>query len=209
MEDVEVKEFDLDNSSWAWGTLLNMVPHLLKAEENPGRDEVMEVVFKLIMEDAASCDLTTAFGNPVTFVTAQRPSDLFFQEARRAQANWFSQAQDVFGSSGRVKRAVKEMSPVIRQLSHTGVLIVDGKHVLPNLWPDRPKRSNLVGQRFRRLVVVQMLKGRSCRCQCDCGQETIVRRSHLVKGSTGSCGCLKAEFEARKKQRKSRKQNNE
>lgn len=202
---VEINTFPVEDSSWAWGTLLNVAPHLLKAEENPGRDEVMEVVFKLIMEDAAGCGLTNVFGNPVCCVTARTPSNLFFREARRAQTTWFRQARHILGSCGPIKRAVKNMTPIIRQLSYTGVLVVDGKHVLPNQWPDRrdqQKLRNVTGHRFGRLIVLQMLKRSSCLCRCDCGQETVVRRSHLIKGDTRSCGCLKSEFEARQKQRK-------
>ncbi|GIW83144.1 MAG: hypothetical protein KatS3mg105_4951 [Gemmatales bacterium] len=204
-QDVVIKEYHVDDSSWPWSTLLNLVPHDVEAEHNPGRDEAMEVVFKLIMEDASVFGLTNVFSNPVSCVTAKKPSNLFFREARKAQARWFRQVRDILGSSGRVKRTVRDMTPVIRQLSHTGVLVVDGKHVLPNQWPDRrdeQKLRNVTGHQFGRLLVVQMLKRSSCLCRCDCGQETVVRRSHLINGSTRSCGCLKDEFEARQKRRK-------
>lgn len=202
---VDIKTFQLDDSSWAWGTMLNMVPHLITSEQNPGYEKHMEVVFKLIMEDAADCGLTNVFSNPVSCVTAKKPTNLFFREARHAQARWFRQVRDILGGSGRVKRTVKRMTPLIRQLTHTGVLVVNGKHVLPNQWPDRrdeQKLRNVTGHRFGRLLVVQMLKRSSCLCRCDCGEETVVRRSHLIKGDTRSCGCLKSEFEARQKRRK-------
>ncbi|MBC8356535.1 MAG: hypothetical protein H8E66_31530, partial [Planctomycetes bacterium] len=140
---VVIKTFPFDDSSWAWGTLLNLVPHLVTVEQNPGHEEDMEVVFKLIMEDAASCELTNAFGNPVCCVTARRPTNIFFREARRAQTRWFRQVRHILGSSGRVKREVRMMTPIIRQLSHTGVLVVDGEHVLPNQWPDRRDQQKL------------------------------------------------------------------
>jgi hypothetical protein len=193
---VEIKTHCLDDSSWAWGTLMNIVPHLLEADSHPGRDEAMEVVFKFIMEDAEGCGLLNVFGSPVCSVTARNPSTAFFREARRAQTNWFRQSRNIIGGSGPVKRAVKQMSPIVRQLSHTGVLVVDGKHILPNMWPDRrdeQKLRNVTGHRFGSLVVAKMLKHGSCLCQCDCGQQSVVRRSHLINGSTGSCECLKAE----------------
>lgn len=61
----------------------------------------------------------------------------------------------------------------------------------------RPK-SNLVGQKFGRLVVLQFVgknKWRKTRwlCKCDCGKEKIIRGDHLISGSTKSCGCLQTK----------------
>lgn len=207
-QDVVIREFHAEDSSWAWGTLMNLVPHLIAAEQNPGDEEGIENVFKLILADAAECMLTNVYANPIYCVTGGEPTNRFFKEARRAQAKWFRQARNIFGSSNRVKRTVREMTPVIRQLSHTGVLVVNGKHVLPNQWPDRrdeQKLRNVTGHRFGRLLVVRMLKRASCLCQCDCGQQTVVRRSQLLKGIVQSCGCLKATSEARQKQRTNRR----
>lgn len=55
--------------------------------------------------------------------------------------------------------------------------------------------SALPGQRFGRLVVTEIIGGRTRRCQCDCGHETIVERCNLTSGNTQSCGCLRAEVE--------------
>lgn len=55
------------------------------------------------------------------------------------------------------------------------------------------------GQRFGRLVVVEMLYGYEdkkhscCRCICDCGNEKIVYTSNLKRGFTKSCGCMETE----------------
>lgn len=58
------------------------------------------------------------------------------------------------------------------------------------------KRKDLTGQRFGRLVVLDYSHsdrhGQTYwRCVCDCGNETVVQRSHLISGGTTSCGCKK------------------
>lgn len=56
------------------------------------------------------------------------------------------------------------------------------------------RKQNLIGKRFGHLVVLQEtpneLKGIiTWLCQCDCGNQTIVRASDLRSGNTRSCGC--------------------
>ena len=55
--------------------------------------------------------------------------------------------------------------------------------------------NNLAGQKFGRLIVLEKTgsdkwKSLLWKCLCDCGNETVVRGSHLVAGATKSCGCL-------------------
>ena len=57
---------------------------------------------------------------------------------------------------------------------------------------------DLTGHRFGRLVVIErFLNSKSgkakWRCKCDCGNETIVFSTSLVRGLTHSCGCLNRE----------------
>jgi hypothetical protein len=55
----------------------------------------------------------------------------------------------------------------------------------------------MVGQRFARLLVQEMVKhasGRTCcLCRCDCGNFTTVETSNIRRGLTRSCGCLRSE----------------
>ena len=53
------------------------------------------------------------------------------------------------------------------------------------------KLNSLVGQRFGKLTVVEMLPDEKCRCICDCGNEKITGTANLRKGGTSSCGCLR------------------
>lgn len=59
------------------------------------------------------------------------------------------------------------------------------------------QRLELAGQRFGRLVVVELHGVRNgCaiwRCKCDCGKETLTKGSLLRNGKTKSCGCLREE----------------
>src|SRR5215471_1520917 len=61
------------------------------------------------------------------------------------------------------------------------------------------KFIDLTGKRFGRLTVIERSAFQSSPihpewlCQCDCGNETLVRGQHLRNGNTKSCGCLKDE----------------
>ena len=59
--------------------------------------------------------------------------------------------------------------------------------------------KDLTGQRFGRLIVEEDSGERQSRavmwkCACDCGNNCMVRGSHLISGKTQSCGCYKAEL---------------
>jgi hypothetical protein len=54
------------------------------------------------------------------------------------------------------------------------------------------RNYDLTGQRFGRLTVIGLnSKGHSKKwnCVCDCGNTTVVTTSHLLAGTTVSCGC--------------------
>ena len=58
-------------------------------------------------------------------------------------------------------------------------------------------KYEILGQRFGKLTTIGIAPKdkwkrstyRCWICKCDCGNETIVRSTHLVKGDTISCGC--------------------
>jgi hypothetical protein len=57
-----------------------------------------------------------------------------------------------------------------------------------------PAKLNLAGQRFGRLIVLEVhdqdaRRAYRWKCRCDCGHETVVRGSQLKSGVTRSCGC--------------------
>lgn len=61
---------------------------------------------------------------------------------------------------------------------------------------------DLTGQTFERLTVLQRMERRAKQarwlCRCECGAEKVVWQSSLVRGEAKSCGCLLAEYRARK-----------
>lgn len=62
------------------------------------------------------------------------------------------------------------------------------------------RRKSIVGERFGRLVVLEMLYGYKnkqtyCSCICDCGNTKIIYAGNLKAGRSKSCGC--GEIEAR------------
>lgn len=62
-----------------------------------------------------------------------------------------------------------------------------------------PKKKDLTGQKFGRLVAVKPVgkeKGHYVwECKCDCGEICVVPVHHLSNGHTKSCGCLRKEGE--------------
>lgn len=64
---------------------------------------------------------------------------------------------------------------------------------------NRNNNSNLIGQRFGRLVVLKATEERKnddimWECLCDCGNIHKVRTSSLKNGHTVSCGCYRSEI---------------
>ena len=61
----------------------------------------------------------------------------------------------------------------------------------------KPAKPTLVGEKFARLTVLELdhveKSRRYWRCQCDCGNTTVVREGNLKNGITKSCGCLRKE----------------
>lgn len=59
-----------------------------------------------------------------------------------------------------------------------------------------PKKQNLLGKRFGRLLVIEETrKGKQVawRCKCDCGNETIVISTYLLSNKIVSCGCYRKD----------------
>ena len=59
------------------------------------------------------------------------------------------------------------------------------------------KTVDLTGERYGKLVVLELdhveKSKRYWKCQCECGNTTVVREGNLRHGITKSCGCLKKE----------------
>ena len=65
-------------------------------------------------------------------------------------------------------------------------------------WNFKPRRVDMAGQRYGRLVVVRVATsdgvGRArWLCACDCGGTAVYRRQVLIAGQATSCGCARKE----------------
>ena len=72
------------------------------------------------------------------------------------------------------------------------------------------KFVDLTGQRFGRLVVINLLTSKGAKrhkwlCKCDCGNECAVLGNSLAGGHTKSCGCLRKEVTSQLSKSKARK----
>lgn len=58
-------------------------------------------------------------------------------------------------------------------------------------------RTDLTGQRFGRLIVLEFMPDEKIKgswlCKCDCGKEKVILDCSLKSGGTKSCGCLQKE----------------
>lgn len=55
-------------------------------------------------------------------------------------------------------------------------------------------RSELVGKKFGRWLITELVQKDKCIAICDCGEIRIVRQSYLRNGRSKSCGCLQKEL---------------
>lgn len=66
-----------------------------------------------------------------------------------------------------------------------------------------PRRQDISGQRFGRLVATEFVSVKNERaywlCQCDCGNKITTAISRLRNGITQSCGCKRADILANNK----------
>lgn len=68
---------------------------------------------------------------------------------------------------------------------------------LPVEWHNelnKKQRNDLIGQRFGKLTVVEMVEdNKSVKCKCDCGNECVKNIQTIKAGDVKSCGCLALE----------------
>ncbi len=175
--------------------------------DNPGDDDEIVRYFRMVLSHGKVFRPGTVYANPCGVVRSPEVSHRFIQSARQLQREWYGRFNDGLASAERVRRAMMGVDPLIRQLTLTGVLFIDNRHVFPNRWPDIiptavPEPRVKAGQRFGKLVVLEALASGQVRCRCKCGTESIKKRKHLVSGQTTSCGCSQAERQEQQGQRR-------
>ena len=50
-----------------------------------------------------------------------------------------------------------------------------------------------IGERYGRLVIIQLLNKGKYFCKCDCGNEVTLLYQNVKTGNSKSCGCLNIE----------------
>lgn len=91
-----------------------------------------------VRQRLVTADITArVYLNPEFTVKAlnEAPLQSFVKQARRAQVLWNKRLSRVLGAANR-RRALKHADPQSRQLGFTGVMILSGKPVHPQGWPD-------------------------------------------------------------------------
>ena len=62
-----------------------------------------------------------------------------------------------------------------------------------------PKALDLTGQRFGSLVALEKVPSQNHHtywlCQCDCGNQKVIRTTNLTSGATKSCGCKRDNYD--------------
>jgi len=130
-----VQKYNLDEDDFAWATLSHLYLDDVSPEDNPGVPSHQESMFRLLTDAYSRFGKLCVFANPIYLVWADEPVAGFISKARKAQGEWFSQFRQIMHTSGRVKRELRRLSPITRQLTHTGVLFLQCRHVFPNAWP--------------------------------------------------------------------------
>ncbi len=127
---------DYNDLGWQTFTLLTEGLDL----ENPGDDEEIVRYFCMLMSRGRVFRPGTVYANPCGVIRSPKADPLFFKLARRMQGEWFGRFNDGLASAEHVNRAMRVVDPLIRQLTHTGVLFIDNRHVFPDRWPDRQSK---------------------------------------------------------------------
>ena len=112
----------------------------------------------------------------------------------------FDQLKEILSNSNTYDEALEKLGytknnanrKVIREISQNYDINID--HFING------QASNLIGQRFGRLIVEKKVPSKSNRarwlCKCDCGQYKEVDGNHLKRNEILSCGCYHKEIVA-------------
>lgn len=108
---------------------------------------------------------------------AKRLSDLEKRKIKRLHSKGYS----IFAISNELNRSDWTIKKYINEMQLT-----------------KPKKiMDLTGERYGKLVVLELdhveRSTRYWKCQCECGNTTVVREGNLQHGITKSCGCLRRE----------------
>ncbi len=206
VDGISVERHEPDYNDPAWQTFYFLTSDL--DLEYPGVDEMITCWFCKLVSNPRIFQPGTVYANPCGVLRCESANRTFIRLARQIQRDWFRRLNDVFGPT-ILKGLMKRSHGIIRQLTFTGVLFIDNRHVVPHCWPDlrthKPKEHPPriePGRRFGLLVVLGSLPEGRLQCKCDCGKVVVKYRKHLVSEQTISCGCRQAKRQERQRNRR-------
>jgi hypothetical protein len=145
VEEIVVERCRPDFNDPGWQTFTLLLEGL--PLDHPGPDEVISLYFRLFIGRVVLPG--TVYANPCGVVRSPKADHQFFKLARQMQSEWYGQFNKGLASAERVRRRMSELDPLIRQLTHTGVLFIDNHHVFPDRWPDRSSKPSRDRERKR------------------------------------------------------------
>ena len=156
--------------------------------------------------DAADTDAVVLPPSAVSYEERPLLPPFFAPAHRSISPLCFCGAQHSFGFSAFADLSLSMMevfSPFSGDLASAVLSSFGPLLMIPSIMPWlghlQANRRDLCGQRFGKLTVIRRVEGTqsnraradSWLCRCDCGNESVVLGSNLVRGHTKSCGCIK------------------
>lgn len=183
----------------AWGSLVNLG---ITSEPHPGSDKkVLGLWKRLLHAIKTGCPPIAIYVNPCFRVWGSPTRD-FLKAITAAKRAWWTRLNSAPFPIGR---QLKHTKGLLRQAIFTGILLIDGRHIQPQDWASRVTGAETLQElreRCPHLNILSLLPKGRCRFRCVCERTWTARRSHLVRGSTTSCGCLNNEMMKRREFRK-------
>ncbi len=114
---------DLDNLAWQ---SLQRLAGLF--DFPPVEEDQIAIVSKILLK-GIRCE-GCYYANPAFTVTApaDTPEEEFFAAVKDAQRQWLRELKSFMLKSRRLKRAMRAVHPLVRQLAFTGICIINSKH---------------------------------------------------------------------------------
>ena len=122
---IQTTRHQVDLNHLAWQTLQRMAGLL---DIPPVEEDQIATVSKILLK-GIQCE-GCYYANPAFSVSApaDTPEEEFFVAVKHAQREWLRELKSFLLKSRRLKRAMRAVHPLVRQLAFTGICIINSKH---------------------------------------------------------------------------------
>lgn len=122
---IETTRHQVDLNHLAWQTLQRLAGLL---DIPPVEEDQIATVSKILLK-GIQCD-GCYYANPAFSVSApaDTPEDEFLKVVKQVQREWLRELKSFLHKSRPLKRAMRAVHPLVRQLAYTGILIINSKH---------------------------------------------------------------------------------